>query len=215
MTQVILLERVEKLGSIGDEVSVKPGFARNHLLPKGKALRANDANRRRFEAERGAIEKRNAEERDKAETLSRSVADKTFVIVRSASDAGQLYGSVSARDIADKASTKKLKLTRQNILLDGPLKEIGIFPVRVRLHPEVTVDIEVNIARSEEEAERQAKGEDIFAKEEENVERVTGLDEEGNAPRQPSYSSETPAEGEEGEASSPEEGSTEDVTYQP
>ncbi|MEE4209617.1 MAG: 50S ribosomal protein L9 [Parvularcula sp.] len=201
MTQVILLERVEKLGGIGDEVSVKPGFARNHLLPKGKALRANEANRKRFEAEREAIENRNAEEREKAETLSRSVADKQFTLIRSASDAGMLYGSVSARDIADVASTKKLKLQRQHVLLDGPLKQLGIFPVRVRLHPEVTVDIEINIARSEEEAERQSRGENIFAKEEERVERVTGLEDED--------------EGTDARATSNEEGSTENVTDVP
>ncbi|MEM0928565.1 MAG: 50S ribosomal protein L9 [Pseudomonadota bacterium] len=183
MTQVILLERIEKLGSIGDEVTVKPGFARNHLLPTGKALRATDANRKRFEAERAAIESRNAEEREKAETSSRSVADKQFVLIRSASDAGMLYGSVSARDIAEVASTKKLKLTRQNVLLDGPLKTLGIFPVRIRLHPEVTVAIEINIARSQDEAERQAKGENVLAKEVEEVEKVTGtgFDEDGEA----------------------------------
>ncbi|MEM9839879.1 MAG: 50S ribosomal protein L9 [Pseudomonadota bacterium] len=193
MTQVILLERIEKLGSIGDEVTVKPGFARNHLLPKGKALRATASNRARFEAEREVIEKRNAEERDKAETSSRSVADKQFVVIRSASDAGMLYGSVSARDIAEVASTKKLKLTRQNVLLDGPLKTLGIFPVRVRLHPEVTVGIEINIARSQDEAERQARGENVLAKEEELVEKVTGtgeFDEDGAVPE------EAPAEAE-------------------
>lgn len=179
MTQVILLERVDKLGGIGDEVTVKPGFARNYLLPKGKALRATEDNRKRFEIERAAIEKRNEEERDRAEQLSRSVADKQFTVIRSASDAGMLYGSVSARDIADVASTKKLKLARSNVLLDGPLKTLGIFPVRVRLHPEVTVQIEINIARTQEEAERQARGENILAREEERVERVTGLDEEG------------------------------------
>lgn len=186
MTQVILLERVEKLGGIGDEVTVKPGFARNHLLPKGKALRANAANRRRFEAEREVIENRNAEEREKAETLSRSVADKQFIVIRSASDAGMLYGSVSARDIAEVASTKKLKLSRGNVLLDGPLKTLGIFPVRVRLHPEVTVGIDINIARSTEEAERQTRGENVLAKEEEHVEKVTGtgdFDEDGAVPQ--------------------------------
>lgn len=196
MTQVILLERIDKLGGIGDEVTVRPGFARNHLLPKGKALRATAANRARFEAEREVIEKRNAEEREKAETASRSIADKQFVVIRSASDAGMLYGSVSARDIAEVASTKKLKLTRQNVLLDGPLKTLGIFPVRVRLHPEVTVGIEINIARSQDEAERQARGENVLAKEEEAVERVTGLDEEGNAPREPAPSAAEPAEDE-------------------
>lgn len=183
MTQVILLERIEKLGSIGDEVTVKPGFARNHLLPSGKALRATEANRKRFETERAAIESRNAEEREKAEVASRSVADKQFTVIRSASDAGMLFGSVSPRDIAEVASTKKLKLTRGNVLLDGPLKTLGIFPVRIRLHPEVTVAIEVNIARSQEEAERQTKGEDVLAKEVEEVEKVTGtgFDDEGEA----------------------------------
>lgn len=185
MTQVILLERVEKLGGIGDEVTVKPGFARNYLLPNGKALRANAANRAKFEAERAAIEARNAEEREKAETASRSVADKQFIVIRSASETGQLFGSVSSRDIAEVASTKKLKLVRQNVLLDGPLKEIGVFPVRVRLHPEVTVSIEVNIARTQEEAERQARGENVLIKEEEKIEKVTGtgeFDEDGAVP---------------------------------
>ncbi|MEM9810892.1 MAG: 50S ribosomal protein L9 [Pseudomonadota bacterium] len=181
MTQVILLERIERLGSIGDEVTVKPGFARNHLLPRGKALRATDANRKKFEAERTAIEARNDEEREKAEVASRSVADKQFTVIRSASDAGMLYGSVSSRDIAEVASTKKLKLSKANVLLDGPLKTLGIFPVRVRLHPEVTVSIEINIARSQDEAERQARGENVLAKEEEEVEKVTGtgFDEDG------------------------------------
>lgn len=195
MTQVILLERVERLGGIGDEVTVKPGFARNHLLPKGKALRATDDNRKRFEAERAAIEKRNDDERDKAEVASRSVADKQFVMIRSASDAGMLYGSVSSRDIAEIASTKKLKLTRGNVLLDGPLKTLGIFPVRVRLHPEVTVSIEVNIARSPDEAEAQTRGENVFAKEEEQVEKITGtgFDEEGEEREAPA-ADDAPAE---------------------
>lgn len=206
MTQVILLERVEKLGSIGDEVTVKPGFARNFLVPKGKALRATAENRKKFEAERAAIEARNAEERDKAETLSRSVADKQFTVIRSASDSGMLFGSVSSRDIAETASTKKLKLNRQNVLLDSPIKTIGIFPVRIRLHPEVTVSIEVNVARTQEEAERQARGENVLAKEEEVVEKVTGtgFDED---------------EGEEASAeaadASAEEGTTENVTDVP
>lgn len=172
--QVILLERVEKLGTIGDEVTVKDGFARNYLLPRRKALRANLANRKVFEAQRADIESRNAENREKAENLSASIADKTFVVIRSASDMGQLYGSVSARDIADIASTKKLKLTRVQVVLNAPLKELGIFDVKVALHPEVTVDIKINIARSEEEAEAQERGENVFAKEKEEVETVVG-----------------------------------------
>ena len=179
---VILLERVEKLGGIGDEVSVKDGFARNFLLPRGKALRANEGNRKVFEAQRADIENRNAQAREKAENLSASVADKTFVVIRSASDMGQLYGSVSARDIAEVASTKKLKLTKAQVLLNQPIKELGLTPVQVRLHPEVTVDITVNVARTQDEAERQARGENVLAREEEDVERVAGTGEFGDGP---------------------------------
>ena len=179
---VILLERVEKLGGIGDEVSVKDGFARNFLLPRGKALRANESNRKVFEAQRADIENRNAQAREKAENLSSSIADKTFVVIRSASDMGQLYGSVSARDIAETASTKKLKLQKSQVLLDSPIKELGLTPLRVRLHPEVTVEITVNVARSQDEAERQARGENVLAREEEDVERVAGTGEFGDGP---------------------------------
>ncbi|MEM9234196.1 MAG: 50S ribosomal protein L9 [Pseudomonadota bacterium] len=184
--QVILLERVEKLGSIGDEVSVKDGFARNFLLPRKKALRATDANRAVFEARREVIESENAEARQKAENLSTSIADKTFVVIRSASDMGQLYGSVSTRDIAEIASTKKLKLDKAMVLLNAPIKELGIVPVRVKLHPEVIVDIRINVARSEEEAEAQERGENVLAKQEEAIENVVGtgdFDEFGDAPR--------------------------------
>ncbi len=183
--QVILLERVEKLGTIGDEVSVKDGFARNFLLPRKKALRANEANRKVFEAQRAEIESRNAEAREKAEKQSASIADKTFVVIRSASDMGQLYGSVSARDIAEIASTKKVKLARGQIVLNAPLKELGIFDVKVALHPEVVVDIKINVARSEEEAAAQERGENVLAKEKEDVEQVVGtgdFDEFGAAP---------------------------------
>lgn len=183
--QVILLERVEKLGSIGDEVSVKDGFARNFLLPNKKALRATAANRAVFEARRATIESENAEAREKAENLSSSIADKTFVVIRSASDMGQLYGSVSARDIAEIASTKKLKLDRSMVLLNAPIKEIGITPIRVKLHPEVFVDIKINVARSQDEAEAQERGENVLARKEEGVEQVVGtgdFDEFGEAP---------------------------------
>lgn len=183
--QVILLERVEKLGHIGDEVSVKDGFARNFLIPKKKALRATDSNRKVFENQRAEIEARNAEAREKATNLSASIADKTFVVIRSASDMGQLYGSVSSRDIAGIASTKKLKLQKNQVLLHAPLKELGIFPVRVALHPEVFVDIKINIARSEEEAAAQERGENVLAKKEDGVEQVVGtgdFDEFGVAP---------------------------------
>lgn len=192
--QVILLERVEKLGGIGDEVSVKDGFARNFLLPNKKALRATDSNRAVFEARRAQIESENEESRQKAENLSASIADKTFVVIRSASDMGQLYGSVSARDIAEIASTKKLKLERSMVMLNAPIKELGIEPVRVKLHPEVIVDIKINVARSEEEADAQERGENVLAKKEESVEQVVGtgdFDEFGAAPGE-----EAPAEAE-------------------
>lgn len=200
--QVILLERVDKLGSIGDEVSVKDGFARNFLLPNKKALRATDANRAVFEARRSQIESENAEARQKAENLSSSIADKTFVVIRSASDMGQLYGSVSSRDIAEIASTKKLKLEKGMVLLNAPIKELGITPVKVRLHPEVYVDIKINVARSEEEAEAQERGENVFAKKEEEIETVVGtgdFDEFGAAPAE-----EASAEGSDAEAAAEE-----------
>ncbi|MEM9420950.1 MAG: 50S ribosomal protein L9 [Pseudomonadota bacterium] len=184
--QVILLERVDKLGTIGDEVSVKDGFARNFLLPRKKALRANEGNRKIFEAQRAEIEARNDEAREKAEKQSASVGNKTFVVIRSASDMGQLYGSVSARDIAEIASTKKVKLSRAQIILRAPLKELGIFDVKIALHPEVVIDIKINVARSEEEAAAQERGENVLAKEREDIEQVVGtgdFDEFGDAPR--------------------------------
>ena len=183
--QVILMERVEKLGGIGDEVSVKDGFARNFLLPRGKALRASDANRKVFEAQRADIENRNAQAREKAENLSNSIANKTFVTIRSASDRGQLFGSVSARDIAETASTKKLKLTKSQVVLNQPIKTVGLHPVQVRLHPEVLVDITINVARTQDEADRQERGEDVFAVEKEQVERVAGTGDFGDRPDRP------------------------------
>lgn len=202
--QVILLERVEKLGTIGDEVTVKDGFARNFLLPNKKALRATDANRAVFEARRSQIESENEEARDKAENLSSSIANKTFVVIRSASDMGQLYGSVSARDIAEIATTKKLKLDKSMVLLNAPIKELGIVDVRVRLHPEVVLGIKINVARSQEEAEAQERGENVLAKKEEEIESVVGtgdFDEFGDAGRDeaPSEASDAPVEEEKAE----------------
>ncbi len=161
--QVILLERIERLGGIGDEVSVRNGFARNFLLPQGKALIANDKNRKRFEAERSVIEARNAASRDAAKTDAEKLEGASFVLIRQAGDTGQLYGSVSARDIADAADTAGHKVPRSAVRLSQPIKTIGLFDVAIRLHPEVSVNVQVNVARSAEEAERQAKGEDIVA----------------------------------------------------
>ncbi len=161
--QVILLERVENLGAIGDEVKVKNGFARNFLLPQGKALMANERNRARFERERDAIEARNAEARAAAETESQKLDGTIFVLIRQAGDTGHLYGSVTARDIADAAEAAGHSIPRSGVRLDKPIKEIGLYDVSVRLHAEVTVNVQANIARSNEEADRQAKGEDIVA----------------------------------------------------
>ena len=161
--QVILLERIDRLGKIGDEVRVKNGFARNFLIPQGKALIANDKNRKRFEAEREAIEARNAAARDAAKTEAEKLEGATFVLIRQAGETGQLYGSVSARDIAEAADAAGYKVDRAAVRLDKPIKAIGISEVSVRLHAEVSVKVQVNVARSTEEAERQEKGEDIVA----------------------------------------------------
>ncbi|GAB4528610.1 MAG: 50S ribosomal protein L9 [Amphiplicatus sp.] len=161
--QVILLERIEHLGKIGDEVTVKNGFARNYLLPQGKALMANERNRARFEREREAIEARNAEARAKAEAEAQKLDGAVFVLIRQAGDTGQLYGSVTARDIADAAEEAGYDVPRSGVRLDKPIKSIGLFDVAIRLHADVTVTVQANVARSADEAERQAKGEDIVA----------------------------------------------------
>lgn len=161
--QVILLERVEHLGAIGDEVTVKDGYARNFLLPTSRALRVTEANRKRFAHMREDLEARNAETRAKAQTAAEKVDGQSFVLLRQAGEGGQLYGSVSARDIAEIAEAAGHTIPRAAIVLDKPIKTIGIHSLRVRLHPEVTSTISVNVARSADEAERQAKGENVIA----------------------------------------------------
>jgi large subunit ribosomal protein L9 len=161
--QVILLERVENLGVIGDEVKVRDGYARNFLLPHKKALRATDANRKLFEARRAEIEAKNAEARDAAEKSSKKVDGSSYVLIRQAGEAGQLYGSVSPRDIADEIAKKTKGVDKSHIVLDKPIKTIGLYDVRVRLHAEVYANIKVNVARSQDEAERQARGENVIA----------------------------------------------------
>jgi large subunit ribosomal protein L9 len=167
---VILLERVEKLGRIGETVSVKPGYARNFLLPRGKALRATDANKAKFEAQRAQIEADNARRREAAETQAATMTDVTVVLIRQASNAGALYGSVSARDIADAITAAGHKVPKSAVVLDKPIKTLGLSSVRLALHPEVSVEARVNVARSPEEAELQAKGvdvtQDLFEREE-------------------------------------------------
>src|SRR3712207_6226322 len=161
--EVILLERVEKLGAIGDVVKVKNGYARNFLLPNGKALRANDANRKVFEANRERIEAQNAERRSAAEKDSKKVAGATVQLIRQASNTGQLYGSVSARDLAEALEAQGHKVAKNQIVLDRPIKAIGMQEVKIALHPEVSVTIRVNVARSPEEADLQAQGVDVMA----------------------------------------------------
>lgn len=161
--QVILLERVESLGGIGDQVKVRDGFARNFLLPQKKALRATDENRKLFEARRAEIEARNAEARSVAEKASGKIDGESYVLIRQAGEAGQLYGSVSARDIADEIVKGGAKIDRNAVVLDKPIKTIGMYDVRVRLHAEVSVKVKVNVARSTDEAERQARGENVIA----------------------------------------------------
>ncbi|WP_339709785.1 50S ribosomal protein L9 [uncultured Sphingosinicella sp.] len=161
---IILLERVENLGGIGDVVSVKPGYARNFLLPRGKALRANDANKAKFEANRERIEKENAEKRSGAEVDSKKLNGAKVVLIRAASDAGHLYGSVAARDIAEALTEANgIAVHKNQVVLNTPIKALGIHKVRVALHPEVSIEIEANVARSSDEADLQAQGVDVLA----------------------------------------------------
>ena len=159
--KVILLERVGRMGQIGDEVTVKDGFARNFLLPQQKALRATEANRSRFEKERTTIEKRNTERREQAAGIASGLNGKSVVIIRQAGETGQLYGSVSSRDVADALASDGYAVARSQVSLAIPIKTVGVHPVSLNLHAEVAVSITVNVARSDDEAARQAKGEDL------------------------------------------------------
>jgi large subunit ribosomal protein L9 len=161
--QVILLERVEKLGQMGDEVRVKDGFARNFLLPKKKALRANKTNREYFLGQKAQLEARNLEQKKEAEAVGKKLDGKTFTLIRQAGDRGQLYGSVSPRDIAMAISEGGVTVSRGQVPLDTAIKAIGLVKVNVVLHPEVRVGVTINVARSEDEAERQLRGEDVLA----------------------------------------------------
>ncbi len=160
-TEVILLQRIEKLGQMGDVVKVKPGYARNFLLPQGKAIRSNSANRARFEGERIQLEANNLKRREEAERLAERMSGLTVVIIRQAGDSGSLYGSVSPRDIALAAAEGGLTIDRQQVQLAHPIKTLGLSDVRIVLHPEVSIRVVANVARSTEEAERQARGERV------------------------------------------------------
>lgn len=159
--QVILLERVAKLGQMGEVVDVKPGYARNYLLPQGKALNASEANIAQFEAQKAQLEARNLETRKEAEAMAEKLDGQQFIVIRSASDAGALYGSVTTRDAAEAATADGFSLDRKQVSLSRPIKELGLHTVHVTLHPEVTADIVLNVARSAEEAELQASGKSI------------------------------------------------------
>jgi large subunit ribosomal protein L9 len=159
--QVILLQRVAKLGQMGDVVNVKDGFARNYLLPQGKALRANAGNIKSFEAKKAQLEAQNLETKKEAEAVGAKLDGQGFVVIRSASDAGALYGSVTPRDAADAATAGGFTVNRAQVVLDKPIKELGLHTVSVVLHPEVVVKITLNVARSVEEAELQASGKSI------------------------------------------------------
>jgi large subunit ribosomal protein L9 len=160
--KVILLERVERLGALGDTVNVKDGFARNFLLPRHKALRATAANLKVFEGQRADIEARNAKAKESAEGSGGKLDGTSYILIRQAGEAGHLYGSVAARDVADAVNAEGGKVERAMVVLDKPIKTLGIHEVKVRLHPEVTVTVTINIARSQDEAERQARGENVI-----------------------------------------------------
>ncbi len=180
--EIILLERIAKLGQMGDTVRVKDGYARNFLLPAGKARRATEANKQRFENERAQLEARNLEAKTEAEGVAEKLSGQNFVIIRSAGETGQLYGSVSTRDIAETLSDGGFSTAKRQVRLDRPIKTIGLLDLLITLHPEVEVPITLNIARSTDEAERQARGEDltqrgVYAEEEEEAESAPEIEE--------------------------------------
>lgn len=170
---VILLERIGRLGQMGETVKVKDGYARNFLLPQGKALRANEVNKKKFEGQRAQLEAQNLERKNEAEAVATKLNGESFIVVRSAGETGQLYGSVSTRDIADIITANGFTLHRNQVELNHPIKTIGLHEVSISLHPEVQVQVSVNIARSTEEAERQAKGEDLTT-----IEAIYGIEEQ-------------------------------------
>ena len=185
--KVILLERIHKLGQMGDVVTVKDGFARNFLLPQKKALRSNKDNLAQFQVQRVHLEARNLELKKEAEAVHTKLEGKSFVVIRQAGDTGQLYGSVSTRDIAEAVTAGGFSADRGQVLLDKPIKTLGLHDVRVQLHPEVIAKVTMNVARSDDEASRQARGEDVTQIKDETPEFQTfdenAVFEEGSAPK--------------------------------
>lgn len=174
---VILLERIAKLGQMGETVKVRDGYARNFLLPQGKALRSNAANKARFESERATLEARNLERKSEAQKIASALEGKSFIVVRAAGETGQLYGSVAARDIVDVLAANGFTIGRNQVDLNNPIKEIGLHNVTLHLHGEVEISVELNVARSAEEAERQAKGESLTS-----ADAIYGVDEDALRP---------------------------------
>jgi large subunit ribosomal protein L9 len=174
---VILLERVEKLGQMGDEVRVKDGFARNFLLPKKKALRATKANREYFQTQKTQLEARNLDRKKDADAIAKKLNGKSFLLIRQAGDRGQLYGSVSPRDVAAVIEAEGFSIDRHQVQISQAIKSIGLFTLPVVLHPEVKVSITINVARSEDEAQRQARGENVLAERTEQEEAVVKAEE--------------------------------------
>lgn len=193
--QVILLQRIGRLGQMGDVVNVKDGFARNYLLPQKKALRATKDNLTQFEGQRAQLEANNLELKKEAEAIATKLEGKTFVAIRSAGDTGQLYGSVSTRDLSDVVTEGGFTIDRRQVILDKPIKTLGLHATRIALHPEVVVTVSINVARSQDEADKQARGEDVTVIKDEKLELETfnpdAVFEEGAAP------AEEAAEGEE------------------
>jgi large subunit ribosomal protein L9 len=175
--QVILLERVPKLGQMGETVKVRDGFARNYLLPLGKALRSNEANKKRFESERATLEARNLERKSEAQTVADALEGKSFVVVRSAGETGQMYGSVAARDVVEILAAEGFNIGRNQVHLNTPIKSIGLHQVELQLHAEVEIKVELNVARSADEAERQKQGETLTS-----VDAIYGVDEDALRP---------------------------------
>ncbi|AMM84721.1 50S ribosomal protein L9 [Martelella sp. AD-3] len=207
--EVILLERIAKLGQMGETVKVRDGYARNYLLPTGRALRANAANKARFEAERAVLEARNLERRNEAQKVADTLDGKSFIVVRSAGETGQLYGSVATRDIVEILGEEGYKISRNQVVLNHPIKTVGLHKVEVQLHAEVYVTVELNVARTAEEAERQLKGEDLTS-----ADAIYGVDEDALRPEDffnpdADYDLDED-EAEEAEASGEEEGDEED-----
>lgn len=184
--EIILLERVAKLGQMGDVVRVKDGFARNYLLPQKKALRATKENMATFETQRAQLEANNLEQKKEAEAVAEKLAGKTFVAIRSAGDTGQLYGSVSTRDISEVVTEGGFTIDRRQVIMDKPIKTLGVHETRIALHPEVIVAVSLNVARSQDEADKQARGEDVTMVRGEKLELETfnpdSVFEEGAAP---------------------------------